>query len=109
MWRFSREAARSCETQWNELGLNDGAKLEVVPSPYRSVIVPLLEYLDRTDEEHHDGQLAAVLLPDLVTADWWEALLHNQTTWVIKLALLYRRHTFSKTRAIIDVPFYLRE
>ncbi|MCL4488633.1 MAG: APC family permease [Chloroflexi bacterium] len=95
--------------QWSRFGLDEDAKLEVVPSPYRSVIVPLLDYLDRTDKEHNDGQLAAVLLPDLVTAHWWEALLHNQTTWVIKLALLYRRHTFSKTRAIIDVPFYLRE
>ena len=95
--------------QWQEFGLHEEAKLEVVASPYRSVIVPLLDYLDRTDREHHDGQLAAVLLPDLVTAHWWEALLHNQTTWAIKLALLYGRHTFNKTRAIIDVPFYLRE
>jgi hypothetical protein len=39
--------------------------LVVLPSPYRSVVGPLLDFLDRTDEEHADGQLATVVLPDL--------------------------------------------
>lgn len=33
--------------------------LVVLPSPYRSIIGPLLEFLERTDREHHDGQRAA--------------------------------------------------
>ena len=48
---------------------------------------PLLEYLDKTDEEHGDGQLATVVLPEFVPARWWHALLHNQTAWLIKAAL----------------------
>jgi amino acid transporter len=95
--------------QWEAWGCNENARLEIVPSPYRSVLHPFLDFLDRTDREHNDGQLATVLLTDLVPAHGWEALLHNQTTWAIRLALLYRRRTFDKTRAIIDVPFYLRE
>ncbi len=95
--------------QWEEWGLHQSAKLEIVPSPYRSVVGPFLEFLDRTDREHNDGQMASVILPDLVPAHWWETLLHNQTAWLIRLALFYRRRTFEKTRAIIDVPFYLRE
>jgi len=82
--------------------------LEIVPSPYRSTVGPFLEFLDRTDHEHNDGQLATVLLPEFVPAKWWQLPLHNQTAWLIKLALLYRRRKYGKTRAVIDIPFFLR-
>lgn len=95
--------------KWEDWGLDQYANLEIVPSPYRSVVGPFLDFLDHTDREHNDGQEATVLLPEFVEAHWWEALLHNQTAWAIRLALLYRRRTFGRTRAIIDVPFYLRK
>jgi hypothetical protein len=82
--------------------------LVVVPSPYRSIIGPLLEFLDRTDAEHNDGQLATVILPEFVPAKWWQVLLHNQSAWLLKLALLYRRRRGNASRAVIDVPYYLR-
>jgi len=103
------ESGSQLRRQWEEWGLDQEAKLVVVPSPYRSIVGPFLDFLDQTDQEHNDGQAAAVLLPNLVPAQWWETLLHNQTAWLIKLALLYRRRRFDKIRAIIDVPFYLRE
>ena len=83
--------------------------LVVLPSPYRSMIGPLLEYLDRTDEDHNDGQLATLVLPEFVPARTWQGLLHNQTAWLTKAALLYRRRTGNLTRVVIDVPYYLRE
>jgi hypothetical protein len=89
--------------------LDQDAAIVIVPSPYRSVVGPFLEFLDKIDEEHHDGQLATVVLPEFVVARRWEALLHNQTAWLIRLALLYRRRALGKTRAIIDVPMHLRE
>jgi amino acid transporter len=80
----------------------------VVSSPYRSVVAPLLQFLDETDRQHNDGQLAAVVLPEFVPGRWWQALLHNQTAWLIKAALLYHRRESGKERVIIDVPFHLR-
>ena len=82
--------------------------LAIRPSPYRSVVAPLLDFLDETDREHNDGRLATVVLPEFVPARWWQSLLHNQTTWLIKGALLYRRRRFGYQRAIIDVPYHLR-
>jgi amino acid transporter len=83
--------------------------LEIVPSPYRSIIGPLLDFLDRIDSETIGGQPAAVLLPEFVPAKWWQALLHNQTAWLLKAALLYRRRQLGgHRRVIIDVPYYLR-
>ena len=82
--------------------------LVVRPSPFRSIIGPLLAFLDETDQEHNDGRQATVILPEFVPAHRWQALLHNQTTWQIRAALLYRRRRFGYQRAIIDVPFHLR-
>jgi hypothetical protein len=100
----SGEALRQDWEQWFP-----DIPLVVLPSPYRSMIGPLLEYLDRTDEEHNDGQLATLVLPEFVPARAWQGLLHNQTAWLTKAALLYRRRTGNLARVVIDVPYYLRE
>ncbi|HOU15436.1 MAG TPA: APC family permease [Anaerolineae bacterium] len=81
--------------------------LVVVPSPYRAILKPLLDYLDQTDQEHNDGQLATIVLPEFVPAKWWQSVFHNQTAWLIKAALLYRRRALGYQRAIIDVPYHL--
>lgn len=83
--------------------------LVVRPSPYRSIVGPLIEFLDETDEKHNDGRLAAVVLPEFVPAKWWHGLLHNQTTWLLKAALLYRRRNLGFQRVIIDVPYHLKK
>lgn len=87
---------------------NLGVPLEIVPSPYRDLIGPFMDFLDAYDEEQNDGQLASVVIPEFIPARLWENLLHNQTAWIIKLVLLYRRRRFGKVRAIIDVPSHLR-
>ena len=81
----------------------------VVPSPFRSIVEPLLQFLDETDIEHNDGQLAAVVLPEFIPGKWWQTLLHNQTAFLIKTALLYRRRALGRERIVIDVPFHLRK
>jgi amino acid transporter len=83
--------------------------LVVVQSPYRSMIGPLLEFLEKTDREHNDGQYATVVLPEFIPARRWQYLLHNQTAWLLKLALVYQRRRFRHPRVIVDVPFYLRD
>ncbi len=83
--------------------------LVVVPSPYRSLIQPLLDYLDKIDTDINDGQQATIVLPEFVPAHWWESILHDQTAWALKAALLYHRRTQGFQRVIIDVPFYLHE
>lgn len=81
----------------------------VMPSPYRSIVGPLLNFLDQTDREHNDGRQAVVVLPEFVTAHPWESLLHNQSAWMLKTAMLYRRRHMGFQRVIIDVPYHLRQ
>jgi amino acid transporter len=83
--------------------------LVCISSPYRSIVGPLLEYLDRYDAETNDGQLAAVVLPEIIPAKTWQAFLHNQSALLIKTALLYRRRTHGFQRVVIDVPFHLNK
>jgi len=72
-------------------------------------IGPLLDFLDENDQQCNDGQLATVVLPEFVPARWWQNLLHNQTTWMIKTALLYTRRQHGYQRVIIDIPYHLRK
>ncbi len=83
--------------------------LVILPSPYRSIIRPLLDFLDETDRQHNDGQQAVVILPEFVPARGWHNLLHNQTAWLLKTALLYRRRRLGFQRVIIDIPYHLRQ
>jgi amino acid transporter len=83
--------------------------LEVVPSPYRSMLGPLLDYLDKTDLERNDGRQAILIMPEFVPARWWQSFLHNQSAWMIRAALLYRRRKSGYQHVIIDVPYHLQE
>jgi hypothetical protein len=93
---------RDWERRWPDV------PLVILPSPYRSIVAPFMEFLDRIDEQYNDGQLAAVVLPEWIPAKWWQSLLHNQTARLIRSALLYHRRDLGFQRVIIDVPYHLR-
>ncbi len=84
-------------------------KLEIIPSPYRSVVEPLMRFLDETDREHNDGQRAILVLPEMIPASSWQEILHNQSADQIKKALLYQRRKSGVQRIIIDVPYHLKK
>ncbi len=83
--------------------------LAVEPSPYRSMVGPLIDFLDRMDLERNDGRQAVLIMPEFVPAHWWQNFLHNQSAWVIRMALLLRRRRTGYQHVIIDVPFHLRD
>jgi amino acid transporter len=80
----------------------------VVPSPYRSIVEPLLTFLEQTDQEHQDGKQAILVLSELIPASKWHEFLHNQSANEIKKALLYHRRESGLQRIIIDVPYHLK-
>ncbi len=75
--------------------------LLIIASPYRTLVRPLLAYID-TVHERHPGDTLTVVLPEYVVVHWWEYFLHNQTTLRIKAALLFRPGI-----VVIDVPQHL--
>src|SRR6266571_233273 len=78
-----------------------GIPLVILPSPYRSFIQPLLDYIEKVRQENPGGWVT-VVLGEVLPARWWENLLHNQRALLIKAALLF------KFRVIVtDVPYHL--
>jgi hypothetical protein len=78
-------------------------KLVEVPSPYRHVFNPLLEYVVGLKAEHPDRQIA-VLIPELVARRWYHHLLHNKRAAMLKAVLLVRG---DDDIVVINVPWYL--
>jgi hypothetical protein len=76
-------------------------RLVVLSSPYRSVMEPLLEYIEQAEGEKTNDYVT-VILPEFVPARWWQHLLHNQTSLLIKGALLFRPNI-----VVTSVPFHL--
>jgi amino acid transporter len=95
------ERINDIKRKWEMWG--DHVPLEVIESPYRSVIRPLLNYLDAIEAQNKGGTLM-VILPEMVYGRWWHQFLHNQTALRLKAALLFRPGT-----VVVNVPYHLRE
>ncbi len=85
----SPDDAPRLQDQWDLW--DSGVPLEVIVSPYRSIVRPLLDYINKVDQEERPDWLT-VVLPEVVPARWWHAFLHNQTVYAIKTALLFRKN-----------------
>jgi amino acid transporter len=85
---------------WAEWG--EGIPLVVLDSPYRSLMEPLLEYVEELNAAR-PGDYVTVVLPEFVPARWWHHLFHNQRALLIKGALLFKPNT-----VVTSVPFHLR-
>ena len=94
------ETARVRE-KWDKWG--DGVRLTVLHSEYRSIIEPLIAYLDKVDACQPDDMIT-VVMPQFLPSRWWHNVLHNQTALLIRLALLFRRGM-----VVTDVPYRLRD
>jgi hypothetical protein len=64
--------------------------LIVLESPYRSVVQPIVEYIEKLQSEEPD-QVITVVIPEFVPAKWWQHILHNQTAWMLRGALLFKK------------------
>ena len=93
-----REAAEAFRTEWDE-SIPD-VPLVVVESPYRSLVEPMLAYIDGIDRTQ-PNHMVTVVLSEFVPKHFWERYLHNQLSQRLKEALVKRPNT-----AIIEVPFH---
>ncbi len=81
----------------------DDVDLIVLDSPFRSVVLPLLRFIDEVEDLRSDDKLT-VLLPEIVPAKWWHNLFHNQTSLILKGALLFRKNI-----VVTSVPYHLEK
>jgi amino acid transporter len=93
------EEIQQMQEQW--ASAKTDVPLVIIESPYRSLVGPLLTYLDEIQKQAPDATLT-VVLPEYVPRHWWEQILHNQTALRLKAALLFRPGT-----VVISVPYHL--
>lgn len=95
---------REAWDRWQKhLAEEEETHLLIIESPYRSLLRPLLAYIDTVHELSPEDTLT-VILPEFIVAHWWQQLLHNQTALRLKAAL-----TFRPGIVFISIPQHLRD
>lgn len=64
--------------------------LVILHSPYRSLVSPIMRYLDAVQVER-TNHIVTVIVPEFVPVKWWHSILHGNTGWILRLALLSRK------------------
>ncbi|MBK9123268.1 MAG: APC family permease [Chloroflexi bacterium] len=95
------EVLRKKWTQWNL----DEVPLDIIESPFRQISVPLVQYLHERDTADPERLPTIVVIPQFVVSKWWENLLHNGTTSVIRAALYTDQIERGHGRPVVFVPY----
>jgi len=86
--------------EWDEY-VGEDPPLVILPSTYRSIIAPILVYLDEVQKER-ENHMVTVVLPEFVSRKGWHSLLHN------KNGLLLRYYLLNKPGVIVsNVRYFL--
>ncbi|MGA3334491.1 MAG: APC family permease [Terracidiphilus sp.] len=78
-------------------------KLVTLKSPYRYILYPIVDYVLSVERERATCKVC-VLVPELVVRHWWEGLLHNRRSALLKMLLLMRGN---RRIVVINIPWYL--
>jgi len=88
--------------QYVEPYLGQKIKLDIIPSPYRWLVEPLLDYLDWIDLERN-GDRIIVVLPEFETGNPLTHFLHNFTARRLRTVLLNRPHV-----TVVSSRFFMK-
>jgi hypothetical protein len=94
------QAIAALQDEWRTWG--GSVRLVVLESPFRSVLEPLMDYIEQIERERTNAYIT-VVLPEFVPSKWWHHLLHNQRALLIKGRLLFRPNV-----VVTSVPFHLQ-
>ncbi|MGP0095719.1 MAG: APC family permease [Terriglobales bacterium] len=79
-------------------------KLVTLPSPYRLVVHPIVDYVLKVEKEN-PGRTIAVVIASMVERHWFHYFLHNQRGQMLTALLLLGG---DERITIINVPWYLK-
>jgi amino acid transporter len=104
---IDEEHVEQLQVDWErwqkQIAADEKTHLLIIESPYRSLLRPLLAYIDAI-HQRHPQEIVTVILPEYVIAHWWEYLLHNHMALRLKAALLFRPGV-----AVLNLPQHMRD
>ncbi|GGJ03278.1 APC family permease [Paenibacillus hunanensis] len=98
---FDEEAIEKMEKKWEQW--NPGVRLIILRSRYRSILGPLRRFIDTVEWKNGETDHITILIPQFVTKHWWESILHNQTSLLMRAYLINYKDV-----VVATVPFHLK-
>nr|WP_135548799.1 APC family permease [Paenibacillus cymbidii] len=100
---FEREEEAIFEEKWSKW--MPDIRLVSLHSPYRSILHPLMKFIDTIERKARENHYqVTVIIPQFIPKKGWHNILHNQTSFTIRTALLYRKDVIVTT-----VPYHLKK
>lgn len=93
------ESSEALRHNWDEWDI--GVGLTVLDSPFRSIMRPLVGYVNELVEHGH-ADLVTIVVPEIVPRSWFGHLLHNKTSLFIRTAFLFRPNV-----VVTTVPYLI--
>ncbi len=94
-----KESDRKIKEKWDP-----GIPLIIRYSPYRTIVDPILEFIEEVKKEKGQDDFITVLIPEFETKRLWHRTLHNQTSWILRRYLVHEKDV-----VISVVPFQLEK
>jgi hypothetical protein len=83
----------------------EAPKLQILPSPYRFVIIPLIQFILDLSRKNPDRNII-VVIPELVEDRWYEYFFHNQRGRLLEWLLVVQGNERIFT---VTAPWYVGE
>ncbi|MFC5649320.1 APC family permease [Paenibacillus solisilvae] len=97
---FDDEEIERMEKKWEEW--NPGVRLIILRSSYRSIIRPLVRFIETVEWKNAETDHITVLIPQFITKHWWQNILHNQSSLLLRAYLINQKDV-----VIATVPYHL--
>ena len=86
-------------SRWEKWG--DGVRLVLIPSPYRALLEPMIQYIREVASQRQPGDMLTVVVPEFLPQKPWQNILHMQTAFFLRMGLLGLRNI-----VIMEVPYH---
>lgn len=98
----SIEPGQQFAERWQKWDPDPRIKLAVVPTQYRSVVRPIVRYVDLVAHQN-TSERTLIILPELVVSHVWEHFLHNQLALTLETSFIFR-----KDISVLIMPYRLK-